>query len=60
MVAVKIECGCGQHYAFNVEPVDGQMTSTVACPTCGADGTAAANAFIAQSPPPYHRSTVRQ
>ena len=52
MVAVKIECGCGQHYAFDVEPVDGQMASTVACPSCGADGTAAANEIIARSLPP--------
>jgi hypothetical protein len=28
------------------------MATTVACPACGADGTAAANEFIAQSLPP--------
>ena len=56
MVSVKIECGCGQHYAFDVEPVNRQMPSAVACPICGADGTANANAIIASKlPPPYTR-----
>lgn len=32
--------------------MNGQMGSTVACPTCGADGTAAANAIIATTTPP--------
>lgn len=45
---VKIECACGQHYAFDVEPVNGQMPSPVQCPTCGADGTAAANQNLSQ------------
>jgi len=54
MIAVKIECDCGQHYAFDVEPVNGRMASEVACPSCGADGTPAANHAIAQQlgPPP--------
>jgi hypothetical protein len=52
MVNVKIECECGQHYAFDVEPVNGQMDSTVACPGCGADGTSTANVIIARKPPP--------
>ncbi len=47
MVPVKIQCGCGQRYAFDIEPVNGQMPSTVACPVCGADGTPAANEAIA-------------
>ena len=51
MISVTIQCGCGQRYAFDVEPVDGRMPSAVACPSCGADGTAAANAVIAQSTP---------
>lgn len=53
MVSVKIECGCGQRYVFDVEPVNGRMASRVACPVCGADGTAAANSVIAAklSPP---------
>lgn len=49
MIPVKIECGCGQHYAFDVEPVNGRMASTVACPVCGLDGTEAANTIIAQT-----------
>lgn len=51
MIPVKIQCGCGQRYSFEVEPVDGRLPSPVACPVCGADGTAAANAVIAQSVP---------
>src|ERR1700744_2601732 len=49
MVPVKIECECGQHYAFDVEPVNGQMPSAIACPGCGVDGTPHANAVIAQT-----------
>ena len=48
MIPIKIECACGQHYAFEIEPVDGAMPSPVACPACGADGTPAANQKIAQ------------
>lgn len=47
MIPVKIECDCGQHYAFDVEPEDGRMNASVACPACGVDGTNAANAIIA-------------
>lgn len=46
MVPVKIECECGQRYAFDVEPTDGRMPGSIACPTCGADGTPAANQSI--------------
>jgi hypothetical protein len=49
MVAIKIQCGCGQRYAFDVKTAGDLMPNTVACPVCGADGTAAANAAIAQS-----------
>jgi hypothetical protein len=49
MIPVKVECGCGQHYAFDVEPVNGRMPASVACPVCGADGTVAANENIAQA-----------
>ena len=49
MIAIKVQCGCGQRYAFDIEPVNGRMPSPVACPVCGADGTAAANAVIAQT-----------
>jgi hypothetical protein len=48
MIPVNIQCGCGQCYAFDVEPVNGLMSAPVACPVCGADGTAAANEAIAQ------------
>ena len=51
MLAIKVECPCGQHYAFDVEPADGKMSSAVACPSCGADGTEAANEFIARQQP---------
>lgn len=54
MLPIKIQCGCGQKYAFDVEPVNGQMPYTVACPVCGVDGTEAANSVIAQ----YMASTV--
>lgn len=49
MIPVTIQCGCGQAYRFEVEPVDGRMPGTVVCPTCGVDGTVAANEAIAQS-----------
>jgi len=49
MIPITIQCGCGQRYEFDVEPVDGQMPTTVACPVCGVDGTAAANEMIAQT-----------
>lgn len=49
MIPIKILCGCGQKYAFEVEPIAGQMPWVVTCPICGVDGTAAANMAIAQS-----------
>jgi hypothetical protein len=49
MLPVKIQCGCGQKYSFDVEPVNGLMASTIACPVCGADGTVVANQVIAQT-----------
>lgn len=48
MMPVKIECECGQNYAFDVEPVDGRMPAAVSCPSCGADGTLAANDYISR------------
>ena len=51
MIPIKIQCGCGQKYGFDVEPVQGRLPSPVACPSCGADGTTAANEIIAQSAP---------
>src|ERR1035437_9776582 len=46
-MTVKIQCSCGQRYAFDIEPVCGRMTSSVVCPVCGADGTSVANEVIA-------------
>ncbi len=60
MIPIKIQCACGQRYAFDIEPVDGQMPSPVACPSCGADGTPAANEIISQqlaSPAPAATAT---
>lgn len=51
-IPIKIQCGCGQRYSFDAEPVNGRMASPVACPVCGADGTSAADAYIAQTAPP--------
>ena len=45
---VKIQCPCGTHYAFDVEPVNGRMPVRVHCPGCGADGTDLANGMIRQ------------
>ena len=54
MISLKIQCGCGQRYAFDVEPVGAAgMPSAVTCPACGADGTAAANAAITQIMPAH-------
>jgi hypothetical protein len=58
MVYVKLVCHqCNQKYAFDVLPVNNQMPVTVKCPVCKADGTPAANLFLAQkmmgiTPPP--------
>ena len=56
MIPIKVLCGCGQKYSFEVEPINGRMPSAIACPVCGADATAAANQIIGQSfasqPPP--------
>jgi hypothetical protein len=48
MIPIKIQCGCGQKYVFDVEPAGGRMAYAVQCPACGVDGTAAANQVIAQ------------
>jgi len=58
MVPVKIECECGQNYAFDVEPVNGRMPGGVTCPSCGADGTAAANEYISRQLAPYAAAAV--
>lgn len=49
MIYVKIHCGCGQKYAFDVQPVNERMPVSVQCPVCRADGTHAANEIIART-----------
>lgn len=49
MVTIKIICGCGQKYAFDVYPFNGRMPAPVQCPVCGMDGTAAANEIMART-----------
>ncbi len=44
---LKIECECGQHYSFDVEPVHNRMPFPVHCPACRAEGTQRANALLA-------------
>lgn len=51
MIPIKIQCGCGQPYAFEIEPVEGRMPYEVACPSCGMDGTSAADQIISHSVP---------
>jgi uncharacterized protein YxjI len=45
---IKIECGCGTKFKFDVEPVNGRMPVKVQCPNCGTDATYAANEIIAR------------
>lgn len=59
MMAIKIQCGCGQNYQFEIEPVSGQMPAAIACPACGVDGTDAANAAIAQAKAPPAGAATR-
>ncbi len=49
MIPIKIECGCGQHYAFDADSGVYLLPGAIACPACGADGTATANGVISQS-----------
>lgn len=46
---IKVQCGCGQKFKFDVEPMNGQMPFMVNCPICGADGTMAANQILASA-----------
>jgi outer membrane protein assembly factor BamB len=48
-MTIKVQCGCGARYSFDVEPQDGRMPFAVNCPQCNADGTEAANQVIAQT-----------
>jgi len=49
MIEIKVVCACGSKFKFDVEPVNGRMPGPIQCPTCGADGTAPANAVIAEN-----------
>jgi hypothetical protein len=49
MIPIKIYCGCGQKYAFDVHPLGGRMPGPVWCPICRKDGTEEANRIIAQA-----------
>ena len=49
---IKVPCGCGARYSFEVEPVEGRMPYVVNCPQCGAEGTVAANEIIARQTVP--------
>lgn len=48
MRELKVQCDCGQKYKFDVEPVNNMMPFRVNCPLCGVDGTAKANALLAE------------
>ncbi len=59
MIPIKIQCGCGQRYAFEIEAVNGRMPHAVACPVCGADGTGVANEYLAEFAPVAPQLAVR-
>ncbi|HUR44716.1 MAG TPA: hypothetical protein VMZ27_02485 [Candidatus Saccharimonadales bacterium] len=48
MIPIKIVCGCGQKYSFEVDPSSGATVCAIQCPVCGADGSEAANQMIAE------------
>ncbi|MDB6032876.1 MAG: hypothetical protein JWM16_3214 [Verrucomicrobiales bacterium] len=48
MIPIKILCGCGQKYTFDVEPSSKGVGFIVQCPVCGTDGCEAANQIIRQ------------
>src|SRR5438876_7155853 len=48
---IKIECGCGTRFKFDVEPVNGRMPVKVQCPSCGTDATTDADQIIARKIP---------
>jgi hypothetical protein len=49
LVPVKINCACGQKYAFEIRPHNGLMPAPIQCPVCGRDGTPDANRSLAET-----------
>src|SRR5256885_380197 len=47
MIPIKILCGCGQKYSFDVESAATLVGAAIQCPACGADGAPAANQMLA-------------
>jgi hypothetical protein len=47
-MTIKVQCGCGTRFSFEVVPVAGRMPVPIHCPTCNADDTELANALIQQ------------
>jgi hypothetical protein len=45
---LKLRCHCGQKFKFDLEPFNGRMPFAVSCPSCGTDGTEAANVVLSQ------------
>jgi uncharacterized protein YxjI len=45
---IKILCGCGTKFKFDVEPVNGRMPVPAICPSCGSNCTTDANQQIQQ------------
>jgi hypothetical protein len=58
-MTIKVQCGCGTRYSFEVEPQGGVMPFRVNCPSCNADGTEAANQIIAQTPEAEQKTQPR-
>jgi hypothetical protein len=54
---IKLECECGQRFAFDVEPINSRLPSPVECPACGADKTEPANMFLSQVSEPGTRAS---
>lgn len=55
---IKLECGCGTKYKFDVEPVNGRMPVRVQCPNCGNDGTTDADLILARQFPLESRAAA--
>ena len=46
---IKVFCGCGARYKFDITPVNGRMPFAVNCPVCGVNGTEKANQNIRET-----------